>query len=741
MIISLFYLIGILRGSAAVRSFTSGNYMITYENSLEHLLDELKVIDSIIRCHCDKCKAENNVNDLQGLYISENEINAILQTSIYGEKPDICSDIEIRKIKTIRGEINNKKLETMAQGKELLLHKLSELFGLEQFETDILLICLAPELDLRYEKLYSYLQDDVTKKRPTVDLVTRLLCNYIEEKFKARKYFSKTAPLIRNHLIYFIGDDQLPLLSKSLKIDDRVISFLLGTDGIDQRIRNFTTLIEPKRSISEIISSEDHKNSLMEIYRLLSSTGILVMFFFLGPYGAGKKTAAEAISRELGTPLLVVDSKGLKGNESFENLNLILREAVLQDTSLYFENFDILLDKESGVSVPDLIKYMDSFPNLIFLSGEVPVEYRGILQNHSFIRLEFPVPSFDISKQLWRYFLNGDSSDVDIGALAGKFKFSAGQIKDAIFTARNIASAKNKSELSMEELYQGCRSQSNQNISALARKIESRYSWNDIVLPDDAKNQLRDVAGHIKFKGVVFSDWGFGRKLSMGKGLNILFSGPSGTGKTMAAEIIAGEVQLDIYKIDLSSVVSKYIGETEKNLSKIFKEAQTSNAILFFDEADALFGKRSEVKDAHDRYANIEIGYLLQKMEEFDGVVILATNLGKNIDDAFLRRIQIAIEFPFPDETQRKMIWKGIFPKESPLAHDIDYEFLSRKIKLAGGNIKNMALAAAFYAAENSGEINMHHIMNAARREYQKIGKPFLKADFEPYYRLIEAEH
>ena len=200
------------------------------------------------------------------------------------------------------------------------------------------------------------------------------------------------------------------------------------------------------------------------------------------------------------------------------------------------------------------------------------------------------------------------------------------------------------------------------------------------------------------------------------------------------------ETQLDIYKIDLSNVVSKYIGETEKNLSKIFKEAETSNAILFFDEADALFGKRSEVKDAHDRYANIEIGYLLQKMEEFDGVVILATNLGKNIDDAFLRRMQIVIEFPFPDEIQRKLIWKGIFPKESPLANDIDFKFLSEKIKLAGGNIKNMALSAAFYAAENSGEINMHHIMHAARREYQKIGKPFLKSDFEPYYELLEVK-
>ncbi|PWB50750.1 MAG: hypothetical protein C3F06_11840 [Candidatus Methanoperedenaceae archaeon] len=705
--------------------------MITYENSLEHLLDELNIIDLIIRCHCEKCKAEYNINELQGLYISENEINAILQTSICKEEQDICSDIEIQKIKTKRIEVNKKKLGT--QGKYLRLQKLSELFHLEQCEIDILLICLAPEFDLRYEKLYSYLQNDVTKKRPTVDLVIKLLFNSFEKKLKARKYFSQSAPLIRNRLISFIGDEQLPLLSRSLKIDERIINFLLGTDEIDWRIRNFTTLIEPKISINDIISTDDHKNTLIEISRLLYDKRIPVIFFFFGPYGIGKKTTAQAISG--GTPLLVIDSKGLKGNESFEILNIILRDAIFHNSSIFFESFDSLLEKEAGVAFLELIRSMDNFPGCIYISGEVPFEFRKTLKNHISITLDFPLPSFTLRKKLWESFLNSNTNEFDIDVLAAKFKFSAGQIKDAISTARNSANARGESGISEEDLYHGCKAQSKGSI--LARKIEPHYTWEDIVLPGDTKSQLREVAGNIKYKGVVYSDWGFDRKLSTGKGLNVLFSGPSGTGKTMAAEIVARETQLDIYKIDLSNVVSKYIGETEKNLSKIFKEAETSNAILFFDEADALFGKRSEVKDAHDRYANIEIGYLLQKMEEFEGVVILATNLSKNIDDAFLRRIQIAVEFPFPDESHRKLIWTRMFPEESPVSKDIDYKFLSEKIKLAGGNIKNMAVAAAFYAAENSGEINMHHIMRAARREYQKIGKPFLKSDFEPYYEMI----
>lgn len=714
--------------------------MTAYKTNLEHLLDELRRIDLIVNLHCEKFKKEygERADGFQGLFISENEINTLLRTQPYST--DIFPDEDIEKIDAVVEEIGLKKLKTQREGRSLRLQKLSEIFNLTPFEIDTILICLAPEIDLRYEKLYSYLQDDVTRKKPTVDLMMRLLCYSLEDKLGARKYFSADAPLLRNRLISFAGDDQLPLLSKSIRIDERITSYLFGIDMIDHKIRRYAELIEPKRSFDDMIIADDQRKVIMDLMVLLCEIKESPMFFFHGSYGTGKKTTAQALCKELNISLLVVDSKSLKGSESIEILNLILREAMLQGSSVYFEGFDLLLEKEAGISVVDLIHYMDSFSNMIFLSGEVPFEHRGILKNHSFIRIEFPLPLFGLRKQLWRSFLNGNSSDLDIDALAGKFKFSAGQILDAIFMTRTVARAKGKSELSMEDLYQGCRAQSGSTISALARKLQPHYSWEDIVLPKDTKNQLKEVAGHIKYRGVVYSDWGFDRKLSIGKGLNVLFSGPSGTGKTMAAEIIAKYVELDIYKIDLSNVVSKYIGETEKNLSKIFKEAQTSNAIIFFDEADALFGKRSEVKDAHDRYANIETGYLLQKMEEYDGVVILATNLSKNIDDAFLRRMQIVIEFPFPDENQRKLIWKGIFPKECPIAHDIDYKFLSEKIKLAGGNIKNMALSAAFYAVENSGQVNMHHILHAAKREYQKVGKPFLKSDFEPYYKLIEAE-
>jgi AAA+ superfamily predicted ATPase len=712
--------------------------MNIYENSLEHLLDELQRIDLIVRLHLEKCRAEHSDGDyLQGLCISENEVNSILQAMPYGL--NARSDIELEKIETIRREIDRKKLETIKQGKELRLHTLSELFHLQPFEVDLLLICLAPELDLRYEKLYSYLQNDVTKKRPTIDLVIKLLCFSLQEMLRAREHFSQTAPLIKNCLLYLAGDEQTPLLSKSIKVDERIVSYLLGADGIDQRIRNFSSIIKAKRSFSDIIA-ENNKNILAELMRQHSSLKSPLMFFFHGPYGTGKKMAAEVICKELGMPLLVVGSKALMKNE-FETLDIVAREALLQDSSLYIEGFDALLKQEnSGINMTGALQELDNFPNWVFLSGEQPWESAGILKNHGFISIAFSMPPLALRKRLWFSFLNGNISQDVVDAIASKFKFSGGQIRDAIFAARSIAMAKGCAKFSMEDLYEGCKAQSNKNLIAFARKIELHYKWDDIVLPKDVKEQLKEVSGYIQYKGTVYSDWGFDKRLSLGKGLNVLFSGPSGTGKTMATEIIAGEAGLDLYKIDLSVVVSKYIGETEKNLSKIFKEAETSNAILFFDEADALFGKRSEVKDAHDRYANIEIGYLLQRMEEYEGVVILATNLSKNIDDAFSRRMQFVIEFPFPDEVQRKLIWTGIFPEEAPLNEDIDYDFLSKKLKLAGGNIKNIALAAAFLAAEESCEIGMRHIMHASKREFQKMGKTFLKTDFEPYYDLIVVE-
>jgi SpoVK/Ycf46/Vps4 family AAA+-type ATPase len=357
--------------------------------------------------------------------------------------------------------------------------------------------------------------------------------------------------------------------------------------------------------------------------------------------------------------------------------------------------------------------------------------------------VDFPLPTYPERKRLWHeYAGNGTSAPetLHLAALAAQFRFTRREIRNAVAMAKTRAVLREGvgAQAAPADLEAACRAESNSRLSGFARKIESAYAWDDLVLPQAHKNQLGEIIDYIRNHEAVYTEWGFSRKHFLGKGVNMLFSGPSGTGKTMAAGIISAELGLDCYKIDLSTVVSKYIGETEKNLNRIFAEAETSNAVLFFDEADALFGKRTEVKDSHDRYANIEVNYLLQKMEEHEGVVILATNLSKNVDDAFLRRVHFSVVFPFPEKDERLLVWRRVFPEEAPVGEDIDWDFLARRLKITGGNIKNIALGAAFLAKrENHPTIDMRHVVLSAKREFQKTGKLCTKADFGDYYELV----
>ncbi|HWC29487.1 MAG TPA: ATP-binding protein, partial [Dehalococcoidia bacterium] len=261
----------------------------------------------------------------------------------------------------------------------------------------------------------------------------------------------------------------------------------------------------------------------------------------------------------------------------------------------------------------------------------------------------------------------------------------------------------------------------------------------DIVLPDDRLAQLQEIANQVLYQHVVYEEWGLARKSNLGRGVAALFAGQSGTGKTMAAEVIANDLGLDVYKIDLSGLVSKYIGETEKNLARVFEEASDTNAILFFDEADAVFGKRSEVRDSHDRYANIEVSYLLQKMEEYDGIVVLATNLRSNLDEAFLRRMRAIVEFPFPEVEDRLRIWQRTISSTAPLAPDVDLAFMARQFRIAGGNIRNIVLLAAFLAASQDKDIGMSHMIQGAKREYQKLGRLIAESDFGRWYEEVRS--
>jgi SpoVK/Ycf46/Vps4 family AAA+-type ATPase len=312
------------------------------------------------------------------------------------------------------------------------------------------------------------------------------------------------------------------------------------------------------------------------------------------------------------------------------------------------------------------------------------------------------------------------------GKLNGRFDRLVAQFGFDPVALETAAAGGGGDDGTAERLWDACRVQARGRLDGLAQRIDAMAGWDDLVLPEPQCERLREIAMHVRQAVTVYETWGFG-KATRGLGISALFAGASGTGKTMAAEVLANELNLDLYRIDLSQVVSKYIGETEKNLGRIFDMAEQSGAMLLFDEADALFGKRSEVKDSHDRYANIEVSYLLQRMEDYRGLAILTTNMKNALDQAFLRRIRFVIQFPFPDFAQRAEIWRRVFPRATP-TQEVEATLLAR-LNIAGGNIRNIALSAAFFAAEEGMPVRMCHLRRAAQNEYAKLEKPLTQAE------------
>ena len=530
-----------------------------------------------------------------------------------------------------------------------------------------------------------------------------------------------------------------------MRLDPRVAGFLLGGDEIDDRLLSCARVVTAAGGLDDLVLPEALRGQLSRLAahartasQAADDAGMVL--YLQGPYGAGQQAAAAAYGQALGRPLLVVEGKRLV-TSSPEELAAVARladrEARLLGAVLYWADFDVLLAQENHERLAVLLPLLGQQPGPVLLSGSVPWEPGGALRGVTFLRLAFPSPGYQERLLLWHGALAAGAVSaadpaLDLPGLAGKFRLSGGQIRDAVATARSLALARDPAapQVIADDLHAACRLHSNQKLAELAVQVVPRHAWNDIVLPADQLEQLREIYDQAQHRALVYEEWGFGGKLAAGKGLSVLFAGPPGTGKTMAADVLARALGLDLYKIDLSAVVSKYIGETEKNLARIFAEALTSNAILFFDEADALFGMRTQVRDAHDRYANVEVSYLLQKMEEYEGMIILATNLRKNMDEAFVRRLHAVVDFPLPGEADRRRIWEQIWPAATPLDAGLDLDLLARRVEVTGGSIRNIALAGAFLAAANGGVVTMAHLLRATRREYQKMGKVLTVGEF-----------
>jgi hypothetical protein len=709
---------------------------------LAYLQAELARIDIAIRRQVREWQlaGQDSSDAFRGLYTSDEHAEALLARPFggnWGALADLPSEEKHafdQAEDAARAAAQAVVERARREGRGLRLEHLCERFQLGGFERDALLICLAPALDLRYERIYGYLQDDVTRKWPSANLVLDLLTEPALGRLRYLRHLAEDAPLFAHRLLRRLagsGGDQVSLLSQMMGPDETIVAWLLGRYVPFASAHAQVTFTEPQETSLDRLSAGPTACAALEEWSRSATQPVPPVLAFSGPDRVAQQAAARLCTAGLGRPLLAVELAA-PSEESVPAADILmaaLRDAQLTQAVLFLDGWSVYL--QEGSAAATLLSALLAHRAPVIVSGPEGWQPSGVRRERAIRWIEFPLPSHSERLAMWQHLVYSDAAGderLDLTALAGQFALTSGKICDAFAAARDQAAQDGRS-LDERDLFSSARAYSNPRLSGLARKILPRYSWADIVLPDDQMALLCEIVDTVRGRPVVLGEWGVGAKLASSSGVTVLFSGPPGTGKTMAAEVIARELGLDLFKIDLSTVVSKYIGETEKNLERIFEEAQTSNAILFFDEADAIFGKRSEVKDAHDRYANLEISYLLQRMEVYDGVAILATNLRANLDEAFTRRLQFSVHFPFPEEDYRLRIWRTLFPPGVPRDPDVDVDLLARRFRLAGGNIRNIIVSAAYLAAADGRAVTMTHLLHGTRRELQKMGRLVNEAD------------
>ena len=720
-----------------------------FNSPLEHLAAELQRLDLLIHREILRLRAryQLSLDEFRGLYISDEHVDRLIDQTLGREQPTTVVQELTERAATLR------QSNAEQRGTALPWRRIIDEFHLSSFEQEVLLLALAPEVDLKYETLYAYLNNDVTRKWPTRDLALRLFAETPVQHLSLRQNLQPQATLFRDGLLQSLvaTPDRLSWLASGFALTASLSRFLLGSRALGSDVDGYVEQREPTVAWEEAPIADSLKEELQQVVRRWRETldaRAMPMLIFTGLPGTGRERAAAAICGALGTPLLRVNLETARA--SAEPLRKLLHTVALQQRLLgagvYLARGESLFDKE-GQAFPEAKAAMSLLLQMkgpLFFSCSPHTPWQDLFRGGRRLLFRFETPDYARRRQTWAAALSGDGglTTAEVDALADRFVLTPGQIEAAAATAdaqrwlRNNSSA----SLSLDLLTEAARAQSSQSLGNLAVKVSTVHAWEDLVLPAATRKRVQEITAAITRRHVVYSQWGFERRIASGRGLKVLFAGASGTGKTMTASVMAKEVGLDLYKIDLAGVVSKYIGETEKNLERIFRAAHSSNAILFFDEADALFGKRSEVKDAHDRYANIEVAYLLQRMEEHDGVVILATNLSKNIDEAFSRRMHYVVEFPLPDEAHRERLWRGMFPPEAPLGKDVDFAFLAKQFSIAGGDIRNVALDAAFLAAQDGQVIAMKQLILAMARQLMKQGRIPSSTEFKQYHALISRD-
>jgi Cdc6-like AAA superfamily ATPase len=595
------------------------------------------------------------------------------------------------------------------------LDTLVKVLGLSAFEKHILLLCAGVELDSSLATLIAGLHGGAALILPSFGLALAVLP---EAHWSA---LSPNAPLRYWRLIEVLNEQ---LVSKSpLKIDEQILHYLTGVQHLDDRLSG---LVEPALAGESLAPSHiELADRILYNYSQHFAPGGLPVIQLGGDNHADKEAIAAYVASRLGMYLYTIPVYAIPtaARDINELTRLWSREAALKACAIFLDY--TTLDTTDKIRVQAVNSFIEHVQGIIIVStGQA-----GPKTRRDKISYEITKPTSQEQIALWMAQLGEAAGQLNgqLDRIVAQFNLSARTISTAGAAALARLSEDGDQAQLLPLLWKTCCRHTRPHIDELAQRIEPVAGWEDIVLPAVQKDILKEIAMQVKQRNKVYQDWGFASRSSRGLGITVLFTGESGTGKTMAAEVLASELDLDLYRVDLSQVINKYVGETEKNLKQIFDAAEDGGAILLFDEADALFGKRSEVRDSHDRYANIEVSYLLQRMEAYRGLAILTTNMKSTMDKAWMRRIRFIVQFPFPDAAQRAEIWRRAFPANTPLAA-LQIDKLAR-LNIAGGNIRNIAMNAAFIAADEGRPVDMSHISRAARSEYNKLEKPLINAE------------
>ena len=718
-----------------------------YRTASDYLHDQFVVLDLLLEAEMNtmQYKAEHQTaqrNPFKGMYLTEAEAKQLLTT----ESTYISLDAEqLQLIFRLEQMIAARLQRNRELSISIPIMDLQQQLTLDELDIRLLIVSLAPHMNRKYLKLYGYVQDDLTCQYVTLDLLLRLCCRSDEDQVQVYRRMTDTSSNLRRLFTTLstqaITNKDSSILVEPLVLESRMIHYILQLNWRYNGLLSSVRYTE-QQQYESLLPIEIHKHLQQQIVKYVNDyRDQPLMILMIGTTGCGKTIHSKHLAQKMARPTLELDMTSLSNDIHLlgQTIELFLHEAKIMNAIPIFEHTEQLIPKneemERDFRLQKLQEQLQSWNDTVILHSNHHLPLHSTYDQIDRVIITFPLPTLEEGSELWKAYT---ASKLTVHStitlqLATKFQFTAGQIAATVQQAIALKrwSMLDTNGLQQETddsywLHQAANGLIHHGLQQKSVQMKSQWDWQDLILPQETLQLLQQACHRVANRHIVMQEWGFERILPYGRGVSMLFTGPPGTGKTMAALVMAKAMQAELYRVDLTRIVSKYIGETEKNLAEIFDRAKLSGAILFFDEADAVFGKRSEVKDAHDKYANMETSYLLQKMEEYDGLTILATNFSQNLDDAFMRRIQYIIKFPFPDAVQREQLWRSIIPSHMPM-EPLDIPFLAKTFELSGGPIKNIVLTAAYLVAQDGKKLSMQHFIEAAIQEYKKTGKLLMK--------------